>query len=462
MEMMEMKRLLLVLPLLLTPALISAQPFSAQVDKARGRLKVFTTATLPATPCILGLAVFDDTTDELKICFNGVWNVVGGAGALTGSGTADRVAKWTGATALGNSAITDTSTFSGLMTIGVNSWLIGGASSATPANTAIRPIDALVGQTDLAGANLHLYGGFSTGNAEGGQIFLNVAVAGAASGSGQNTETQVARFGPRSIAIGTAAVRTPQTSTIQSYGGLGTDVGGSDLTLQAGAGTGLGNPGTLQLSTFLPAAATGSSVHVDSVPFLRTVGATGAFTLGGAGTAGDGVPSHITPGAVTVSGHIREGANLGGGILVLHGGPGNGTGVGGNTTVRYSPAGGAGSSQNTLSDAVTINGSTGNVDILTHLHASGTAPTLSSCGTTPSITGSDIAGKVTAGTGGTLQSCTLTFATAHAVAPACFANDETEILLLRAVSTTTTLVVDCAVAGCLTSDVFSYFCVAGS
>ena len=98
-----------------------------------------------------------------------------------------------------------------------------------------------------------------------------------------------------------------------------------------------------------------------------------------------------------------------------------------------------------------------------HVKMTGTAPAVSACGTTPSaVTGSDHAGKVTTGSGGTVQSCTLTFAVAYGVAPACTVSDETGILLVRATSTTTTLVLDSAVAGTLASSTLAYICLQGS
>jgi hypothetical protein len=54
----------------------------------------------------------------------------------------------------------------------------------------------------------------------------------------------------------------------------------------------------------------------------------------------------------------------------------------------------------------------------------GTAPTVTSCGSTPSpsITGTDIAGKVT--TGGTATACTITFGSTYTNAPACWLQPE--------------------------------------
>lgn len=85
----------------------------------------------------------------------------------------------------------------------------------------------------------------------------------------------------------------------------------------------------------------------------------------------------------------------------------------------------------------------------------GVAPTLSNCGTTPSVTGTDRAGKITVGTG-VVTACTLTFAAAYPSAPNCIINNETQILVTQAVSTTTTLTLNAAVS--IDADVISYAC----
>lgn len=81
-----------------------------------------------------------------------------------------------------------------------------------------------------------------------------------------------------------------------------------------------------------------------------------------------------------------------------------------------------------------------------HSLAAGTAPTVAntsanSCGTTAAtIAGKDEAFKITVGeTSGT--SCTVTFGTAFANAPACSVSNETTANLARATSTTTTVIV---------------------
>lgn len=58
-----------------------------------------------------------------------------------------------------------------------------------------------------------------------------------------------------------------------------------------------------------------------------------------------------------------------------------------------------------------------------HVISSGTIPVLSSCGSSPSILGSDAAFEVTVGA--TTSGCTITFGSAYAVAPACVVTDQT-------------------------------------
>lgn len=81
-----------------------------------------------------------------------------------------------------------------------------------------------------------------------------------------------------------------------------------------------------------------------------------------------------------------------------------------------------------------------------------------SCGSGPTITGTDVAGKVITGTGAP-TSCTVTFSSAWASAPSCWANNETTANLTRATSTTTTVVL----AGTMVAgDVLTYGCIGGS
>jgi hypothetical protein len=90
---------------------------------------------------------------------------------------------------------------------------------------------------------------------------------------------------------------------------------------------------------------------------------------------------------------------------------------------------------------------------------SGTPPAVSACGTSPpAVVGSDTAGRITVGTGGTATSCTITFATAFVNTPACIVEDESAVLTLQPGPTTTTLVVTSTVAFGA-SAVLDYICI---
>lgn len=96
-----------------------------------------------------------------------------------------------------------------------------------------------------------------------------------------------------------------------------------------------------------------------------------------------------------------------------------------------------------------------------HLYSTSTAPTISSCGTSPSVAGSDGAGKVTIGsTIGVDTSCVATFALVWKHVPSCVATNETSVLAARQINAVTTLTtvtfnVNTAFSD---GDVISYIC----
>lgn len=93
-----------------------------------------------------------------------------------------------------------------------------------------------------------------------------------------------------------------------------------------------------------------------------------------------------------------------------------------------------------------------------HWDATGTIPTISSCGTSPTSTGSDYRGRITVGSVAA-TSCTLTFVNAFVNKPSCVYSEETESVVnaLSMVPSTTTLVF--SQTG-LTSNILDYDCVA--
>jgi hypothetical protein len=92
------------------------------------------------------------------------------------------------------------------------------------------------------------------------------------------------------------------------------------------------------------------------------------------------------------------------------------------------------------------------------IQTSGTAPTVSACGTGPSITGNDVAGKVTIGSGGVVTSCTLTFTSAYTTAPSCVITGSVNTITYSATTTTGVLTINASAAAAFASTVVSYIC----
>ena len=98
------------------------------------------------------------------------------------------------------------------------------------------------------------------------------------------------------------------------------------------------------------------------------------------------------------------------------------------------------------------------IDNKGHVVTKGPTPSVTSCGTSPAVVGSDINGRVTIGTAiGVDNTCTVTFANTWSTAPSCFVNNETQVLLARAVAGTASFTFDVA-ATFTDSDVYNYHC----
>lgn len=70
------------------------------------------------------------------------------------------------------------------------------------------------------------------------------------------------------------------------------------------------------------------------------------------------------------------------------------------------------------------------MDTAGHLRNVGAAPTPSGCGTSPSVSGTDIAGTVTMGTASP-TGCTITFATTYVSAPDCVVTWQTNLASMQ-------------------------------
>ncbi len=81
---------------------------------------------------------------------------------------------------------------------------------------------------------------------------------------------------------------------------------------------------------------------------------------------------------------------------------------------------------------------------------------VSSCGTSPALTGNDSAGIIVAGAG-TVTSCTVTFSSAFTNAPICTASDNSDFVVIKPTATTTTLTL--AAQTSINGDSLSYICI---
>lgn len=107
-----------------------------------------------------------------------------------------------------------------------------------------------------------------------------------------------------------------------------------------------------------------------------------------------------------------------------------------------------------LSIGTTTDCGAANILVNGHVLASGTAPTVSSCGVSPSISGSDNFGSVTAGTG-VLTTCVINFAKTWGAAPRCVASSGTAIASMTVTATTTQLTIG---GTSLTGDAINWVC----
>lgn len=107
-----------------------------------------------------------------------------------------------------------------------------------------------------------------------------------------------------------------------------------------------------------------------------------------------------------------------------------------------------------LSIGTTTDCGAANILVNGHILASGTVPTVSSCGVSPSISGGDNFGSVTAGTG-ILSSCVINFGKTWGTAPRCVVSSSTAIASLTVSATTTQLTIG---GTSLTGDAINWVC----
>lgn len=138
----------------------------------------------------------------------------------------------------------------------------------------------------------------------------------------------------------------------------------------------------------------------------------------------------------------------------------------GGGAIRINSAGTSGSNMDGLDvgDTIPARGSFTSLSggpITTTDHLISTAaspPTVSSCGTSPSVSGTDVKGVITTGSGGP-TACTLNFATAYASAPVCVVSLVNSASIGHKVTATTASALTVGFTAGYSSQKFNYVCI---
>lgn len=303
------------------------------------------------------------------------------------------------------------------------------ASGGKPGSTSAGGIGGGGYQSGGGGALVSAEGG---GGGGGSSAYGTTIAAGGGGGGGGSTTSSAAG----SVTSGSGGAGANSSN---GGGGGGGASGTAGTTATTGTGGTGGTGGTTMTGT--PGAATtaqgggGPSSAGSSGNGNGPTGGTGGVGSGGAASGADGTGTNSGGGGAGGA----NGGTPGGGA----GGNGAGTGTGGNGEIVLS---GTISTENTPPFAVYASSSSNpvlsvdtssnviiqgfsfivqstlylfeKIDQYGHLITGGPTPIVSSCGTSPTISGNDRNGTIS--TSGTVTTCTITFANAYTTAPECF------------------------------------------
>lgn len=306
--------------------------------------------------------------------------------------------------------------------------------TATNVNTFING-----GNTTLTGTRNHMVGG-STGR------FLTTGNSNYCGGSGACaslwTDTGMTAMGDSTAQFSSG---TTNNSMYGTLAGLNTSQGSQNSYFGRGSGytnttgnynTAIGYNACLQTSG-VGTYANGICIGAGSQLSASGTMGIGSFTY----PITDVYMNSVNPGlgatgkSVVFHAQASSGTNAVGGNFTIAAGEGSGTGTSGAVVIQISTTSASGATQNAL---VTVSSWTANGLTLTgntHFNTTGsTQPTLSSCGTGPTVIGTDSAFTITGGTGS--GGCTATFSRPATNVPTCTVTNQT-MSLVNAMTYTT-------------------------
>lgn len=308
-----------------------------------------------------------------------------------------------------------------------------GGDGTLPPGTGLLNITALNGKAVALAGALTTVGAFATTITTTAATAITLPISGTLAILGPNVFTGVQTFPAGTIAAPSITLGDAATGIYRpALNQIGISVNGANPFIIDAAGrviTQFGS-GNVAVGTGAASSTTGSnnsSFGINSLLSETTGANNSAF---GFATLAD-----LT--GVTANGNSAFGFNTGRGITTGF----NNTIIGGNVSGLASG----------LSNSVIISTGDGVIradfgkssantwTFPSHTASTGTAPALSACGTTPTISGTDTKGAITVGTG-VVTACTATFATAYTTMPICVASSNTTGVFVSTVTISTSTV----------------------
>lgn len=356
-----------------------------------------------------------------------------------------------------------TNTIASSAALAANQLVLGGGAGTAPATLGSLGTTTTVLHGNAAGAptfgavNLaaDVTGDLPFANLTQGSALSVLGVTGNATADfasiAAGSDHQVLRRSGTALTFG--AVNLAQSAAVT--GTLAVGNGGTGITsFGTGVATWLGTPSSANLAAAVTDETGSGALVFGTSPTLATPTLTGTVPLSaGGGFSNNGQNQIASLGTNQSLGYMKVNALSGNMDFGM-----NGTTAfvsnNSSSTINMSVSGGA-----ATADVVggTYTAAT-YLSVGTKIRAAGSAPALSSCGTTPAIVGSDLAGTVTMGTASP-TGCVITFNAAYAAAPHCVVTWQANLASMQyTVSTTAITLTQTATS----SNLVNYICMARS